>query len=168
MSNAYTYRMPAGIPGTISRAPGQATVESVQLSSSAPFSAYGLPGVIDGTSYQFRPVQSGDTAVYAFLVRPFPLTDSNASPALGTSTPPQNGGVGDALKRGYITVKLAGGSAEKGATVYVRTAVGSSGKAIGDVEAAVSDTSNCIALPATTYFTGPADASGNVEVAFNI
>lgn len=168
MSNAFLYRMPLGIPGTISRAAGQATVEPVQLSSSAPFSAYGLPGTIDATSHQFRPTQSGDTAVYAFLVRPFPLTDSNTSPAIGTSTPPQNGGVGDALKRGYITVTLAGGTAVKNGTVYVRTAVGSSGKAIGDVEAAVSDTSNCIALPATCYFTGPADSNGYVEVAFNI
>jgi hypothetical protein len=168
MSNAILYRMAAGFPGTISRASGQATVEPVQLSSSAPFSAYGLPGTIDSTSYQFRPILSGDTAVYAFLVRPFPLSDPSTGDGMGTATPPQNGGIGDALKRGYLTVKLAGGSAVKNGTVYVRTAVGTSGKAIGDVEAAVSDPTNCIAMPATTYFTGPADANGYVEVAFNI
>jgi len=168
MSNAILYRMAAGFPGAISRQAANSTVEPVQLSSSAPFSAYGLPGTIDSSSQLFRPIASGDTAVFGFIVRPFPSSNQSTSDGIGTATPPQNGGMGDCLRRGYISVKLAGGTAAKDGTVYVRTAVGSSGKAIGDVEAGVSDTSNCIALSGNTYFTGPADANGYVEVAFNI
>lgn len=164
---SFLYRMPSGMAGTISRDPNAATVEPQPLDAGATFSAYGMAGVIDSSTQTFRPVQSGDTAVSGFLVRPFPTQAAPAAQyAFGTDVPPTSG-IGDVLKRGYISVVLAAGTAALNGTVYVRTAVGSSGKSIGDIEAGVSDPSNCIAVT-NAYFTGPADASGNAEVAFHI
>lgn len=163
MSNAYLYRMPGGIPGDLSRQ-SQATVESVLLDSTAPFSAYGLVGKI--ASGKFVPFAGGeaDGDDYGVLVRPYPT--NAGTDGLGTSTPPQTGGVGDALRRGYITVKLNAGTAALNGTVYVRVATPSAGKPIGGFEAA-ADSTNTIVL-SKAKFMSAADADGNVEIAYNI
>ena len=73
----------------------------------------------------------------------------------------------DILKRGYIIVNLGGTTdAAKNGTVYVRVANASAGKPIGGVEAA-ADSTNTVALT-NAYFTGPKDAYGVAEVAYNI
>lgn len=166
MSNAFQFRMNAGIPGDISRAE-QATVEAQALDPVKYPTAYGVPGAIDATSTKFRSIGAGDTTanVYGFYVRPYP-TGGTATDGLGTSTPP-TAGICNVLKRGYITVKLNGATAAaKNGTVYVRTAVGT-GSIIGGIEAA-ADSTNTFAIASNTYFMGPADANGNVEIAFNI
>ncbi|MNT89175.1 hypothetical protein D3C72_2298560 [compost metagenome] len=56
--------------------------------------------------------------------------------------------------------------AAKGGTVYVRIAGAAAGKPLGGIEAA-ADSTNTVALT-NAYFTGPKDAYGVVEVAFNI
>jgi hypothetical protein len=67
-----------------------------------------------------------------------------------------------------VDVALGGtAAAAKGGTVYVRVAAAAAGKPLGGFEAA-ADGTNTIALPANTYFTGPADAYGITEIAFNI
>jgi hypothetical protein len=165
MSNAFTFRMPAGIPGTVTRA-SQATVEAQLLDTTNFPAAYGVPVAIDATSHGVRKIGAGDTAaaVYGFYVRPYP-THSGTDP-LGTSTPSVSG-ICNVLKRGYINVLLGGTTAAaKNGTVYVRVAAPASGKPLGGVEAA-ADSTNTIALT-NAYFTGPADATGNAEVAFNI
>lgn len=162
MSKSFLYRMPGGIPGDISRQ-SQATVESVQLDSANAFSAYGLVGKV--SSGKFVPFAGGeaDGADYGILVRPYPTASSQDG--LGTSTPPTSG-MGDCLKRGYITVKLNAGTAALNGTVYVRVATPGSGKPIGGFEAA-ADSTNTIAL-SKARFMSAADADGNVEIAYNI
>jgi hypothetical protein len=162
MSNAYLYRMPGGIPGDISRQ-SQATVESVPFDSANAFSAYGLVGKI--ASGKFIPFAGGeaDGADYGILVRPYPTASSQDG--LGTSTPPTTG-FANALRRGYITVKLNAGTAALNGTVYVRVASAGAGKPIGGFEAA-ADSTNTIVL-SKAKFMSAADSNGNVEIAYNI
>jgi hypothetical protein len=177
---AFTYAMPGGIPGDVNRA-WASTILPVPLDTAAnskAFGAYGLPGVIDAADLAFRPVQAADTLALLFgvLVRPFPTNQQSSSsffaqnrlPPTDTQQPPQNGGQGDCLKRGFVTVLLSTGSVASvyGGQVYVRVANAGAGKAIGGWEAA-ADGGNTIA-PLNTFFMGPADSNGNVEIGFNI
>lgn len=161
---AFLTRMPYGIPGDVTR-PSQSTIESQVFNSSAAFGAYGLPGKI--SSNKFVPIAGGESAaaIYGFLVRPFPITGANGSDPLGTSVPPTTGAA-DVLRRGYINVKNNAGTPAVNGQVYVRVANAAAGKPIGGIEAA-SDSTNTVAITNCTFM-GAADASGNVEIAFNI
>lgn len=161
---AFTYRMPAGIPGVVNRIQS-ATIETQIIDAAAPPGAYGVPVTI--VAGKIQPVGTGDAAaaVYGFNVRPFP-TQGNGVDGLGVSTPPVSG-ITDILKRGYLSVKLNGTTAAaKNGAVYIRVAAAATGKPIGGLEAA-ADSTNTIAV-ANAYFTGPADAGGITEIAFNI
>jgi hypothetical protein len=160
---AYLYRMPSGIPGDVSR-PSQSTIETGFFNPSNPFSAYGLPGKI--VSGQFVPLAANDPAsvVYGFLVRPFPTTGANASDPLGTSVPPTSGEC-NILRRGYLTVLNVAGTPALNGAVYSRIAAASSPTFIGDIEAAAVS-GDTIQLNAT--FMNAGDASGNVEIGYNI
>lgn len=163
--NAFTYRMPAGIPGAISRNAGQATVEPCAFNASKPFTAYGQFGKT--VSGKFEPLESGDAAsvITGMLVRPFPT--NAGQDGLGVSTPPTSG-IGDRLKRGYLSVMLALGTAAKDAQVYVVTTAGGD-VVLGDIVTSTSPAGGGTAVAAAgCFFTGPADASGNVEVAYNL
>jgi hypothetical protein len=162
----FTFRMPAGIPGAVNRV-ATATVEAQQLDTTHYPTVYGVPVALDATSHNVRSITAADTtaSVYGFYVRPFPTT-GNGTDGLGTSTPPVSGIV-SVLKRGYMMVKLNGTTAAvKNGTVYVRTVTGTF-TVIGGIEA-LADSTNTFAVTGNTYFTGPADPNGNVEVAFNI
>lgn len=162
---AFPYRLPSGILGNVTRIDA-ATVEAQIYNASNMPGAFGLPVAIDANGV--RPIGGSDTAatVAGVLVRPFP-TSGNGTDGLGTATP-QSAAIANVLKRGYITAKLNGATAAaKDGTVYVRIANASSGKPVGGFEAA-ADSGNTVTLPAQWYFTGPADSSGNVEIAVNI
>lgn len=163
---AFTFRMPGGIPGDINRAQA-ATVEPQVIT---PFGtqgappAYGVGVLIDANTGDVRIPAAGDAAIYGLLARPFPTASSQDG--LGTSTPPVKG-MCDVLKRGYMTVLLSGATAAKKAgAVWCRIQNAGAGQFVGGLEAA-ADGGNTVAV-AGAYFTGPADAAGNVEVAFNI
>lgn len=162
MSNAFLYRMPAGIPGDVTR-PSNSTIEPAVLNASKPFDAFGVAGKITGE--KFVPLEAGDVAasVYGILVRPYPTAASQDG--LGKSTPAK-AGIGDVLRRGYMTVLLRSGTSAKGGAVYIRVGAPAAGKPIGGIEAA-ADGTDTIALP-NASFMGAADASGNVEISYNI
>jgi hypothetical protein len=163
---AYTFRMPAGFAGDLQRAE-VATIEPQQIDSATPPTVFGVP--VKLVSGKVQPINnSADTAalVYGINLRAYPIQGNGTDP-LGTSTPPTSG-VTDILKRGYVMVSLGGvAAATKGGTVYVRVAGAAAGKPLGGFEAA-ADSTNTVALPSNTYFTGPADAYGITEIAFNI
>lgn len=168
MSNAFLYRMPSGIPGAISRE-SVATIEYQPLDSTKNFGEYGLAGQISGDN--FVPITSGSaiTAVYGFLVRPYPTTGANASDPLGTAVPPTSGEA-NVLKRGYISVKCYRGTPAKNGTVYIRVGdTDTTGFPLGSITADADSTTaaDTLALPGA-YFTGAGDANGNVEVAYNL
>lgn len=164
---AYTYRMPAGVPGNVTRAE-QSTIEAGLYDPTAPFPAYGL--AMKTVNGKQQPIGAGDTAasVVAILVRPYPTTGSPAAgfnAGLGSAVPPTSG-ICNRMRRGYIMVLLGGTApAVKDGQVYVRIAAAATGKPIGGFEAA-ADSTNTIAINAT--FTGPADAQGNTEIAYNL
>jgi len=169
----FLYSMPFGIPGAVTRMGNgvPSDVEAQIMDSGNPVLAYGLFGQIDGTSQDFREMGAGDTDVYGCLVRPFPSQPSTAagvsgSVPLGTAAVPPTSGAIDVLKMGYINVLLRGATAaKKNGIVYVRINAADSTHPLGGCEAA-ADGGNTVAINA--YFTGPADANGNVEIAFNI
>lgn len=174
---AFTYRMPAGIPGEVNRI-WSAIIETQMVTPSGTTGAptnYGVPMVIDATTGNvgnMRTILASDEAggyilnqvPYGVLVRPFP-TGGSQDP-LGTSTPPASGPV-DILKSGYINVLLSGSAAAaKGGLVYIWAAASAGTHVLGGWEAAATVGSTIAVTGA--YFTGAADASGQIEIAFNV
>lgn len=171
---AFQFRMGAGFAGDINRS-HPASVEPTLIDASAPPTAYGQPVLVDPTTQGVRPFAAGDQsntvpAGYGITVRPYPTQQSSASnfgaAALGAATPPVTG-IMDVLRAGYIMVNLpAGGAPVKGGAVYVWAAASTGSHVLGGVEAAYSAGNTTQLLNAT--FNGSPDASGNVEIAFNI
>lgn len=176
ISNAYMYRMPVGIPGAINR-PDQATVEPIALDATLPFPRYGMFGKTSATG-TFVPVASGDpaTVVTGLLVRPYPTQGGNTglTAPMMTAIPPQNGGIGDRMKRGYLTVQLGWGAApSKDSPVYVCITAGA-GHAVGDIGSDASLGASAVVV-AGAVFTGGADTTnagtgivGQTEIAYNL
>jgi hypothetical protein len=148
MSNAFTYRMPVGIPGSITRSQNL-TVESAVIDPTDYPAAFGVPVVIDGTSRKLRKFKTGDVAadINGFYVRPYPFQAAGTSESIGTTTPPTSG-VGNRLRRGYIAVDNKVGTPAAGGKAYVRLTT-DTGKAIGDIEAAFVGTITASAITGT-------------------
>jgi hypothetical protein len=179
---AFLLRMPAGIPGDVNRAWASVVEPQVITPSTAASGApttYGVPVVPDGylgtavinTAGQMRTILTSDSGSavqgifpYGILVRPFPTQSPNwPNDPLGTSTPPTSGAC-DVLKAGYVAVLLTGSTAAvKGGQVYVYTSASSGANVLGGITASAT---NAVAWGGA-YFTGAADASGNVEIAIN-
>lgn len=163
---AFTYRMPAGIPGEVVSIGLSPMIEPQVITPSgttgAP-TAYGVPLIIDATTGRVRTLTAGDTSVYGLLVRPFPTNSSQD--ALGTNTPPAAGPC-DVMRRGNMTVLLSGSTAAvNGGQVYVWTAAASGSHITGGFEA--SDPSGSGFAITGCVFKGPADADGNTVIEFN-
>lgn len=156
---AYLERMPAGIPGAVSRA-ASATLETGIIGAS-PVAFGSLVKLVNG---KIEAIGAGDTAanVYGLLARTYPTQGSAMELGGGTAAAGMQQSI---LRRGYMTVLLKGGTAAKRGQVYVRITAGS-GRVPGDLEAA-ADGANTISV-AGCYFMGPADAGGNTEIEFNI
>lgn len=159
---AFQFRMPAGIPGEITRG-NSAVVEANVVDSTTPPTAFGV--FVKLVSGKVQPCSAaGDVApAYGVIVRPYPTSQASQAPAFGGGVPSTTDPA-SILRSGYCNVKLARGTAVKGAAVYMRTTAGS--YALGDIE----DGTNTGQITAVTgaYFMGSADANGNVEIAFNI
>lgn len=166
---AYTFRMPSGIPGAISRT-WPLVVEGDIVDSANPVLGYGQATVLDAATGKLRAVTSTDTAINGFVVRPYPISGQgsggpfNLNYAFDQSVPPTSGVI-DRLRQGYMTVKLGGtASAVKGGAVYVWVAASTGTHVQGQVEAAATSGST-IAVP-NAEFTGAADSNGNVEISY--
>ncbi len=170
ISNAFTYRMPSGIPGIITRTE-LAKVDTQLIDSDTPPTEFGIP--IKFVSGKMQPIASGDTVanvVKGFIAKPFPVSPHSASEAIGTATPDASY-PGNRLTSGYMTVKcnasLPAAVPAKGGVVYCRkTDHGAGEYLIGGIESD-ADGGKCEAVPGC-YFTGPADSSGNVEIEYNL
>ncbi|OBU09847.1 hypothetical protein [Morganella psychrotolerans] len=163
---AYLTRMPIGINGSITR-PRDATVEPVTLDNKKPFNGYGLAGKY--AADKFVPLEDGDTIdkVKGILIRPYPITSLNDLAHLGVEA----NQVADNLKRGYICVTVTAGNAttaKKGAPVYIRVAGGTEKSPVGSfVMTADATPENTPQLPGAEI-TGPGEADGRIEIAYNI
>jgi len=170
--SVFMYRMPAGIPGEVTRFQTVGTTIAAQVQNAAtPFTAFGIVGTIDANGA--RPILATDTALPAtpigIAVRPNPTSDNTAAnPGVVPFGPgaPMPRGIIDLLFRGYVNMKLNGAAAAtKGGAVYVYYGASTGNHVQGGIEAASG--ANLWALPGA-FFTGPADAQGNTEIQFNI
>lgn len=150
-------RMPAGIPGDVTRTAGAVLepgmVGGADIKHGAPVK------LVDG---KFAPLADGDAAadLYGFLARNYPSQGGTGTLVSGVAPAGSNA---DVLRSGYMAVTLAAGTAVKGAAVHVRISPDGA-KAVGDIEAG-SATGN-VAINA--QFMGAADANGAVEISYNI
>ena len=177
---AYTFNMPSGIAGDVSRTE-HAIVEAQLLAATGLPIAYGVP--VKMVSGKVEGIQSGDTIsypyagsnvlVHGFLVRPYPT--NSGQDAVGAQTMPTSGIV-DVMVKGYMMVKVGFNSAScaKDGPVYVRVANNSSGHSStttyppGQIEGTTDTTAaDTLAIP-RCFFTGTADAQGFCEISFNI
>jgi len=170
--SVFMYRMPAGIPGEVTRFQNGGTTITAQVQNvTTPFTGYGLVGTVDTNGA--RPILPTDAAApttpIGISVRPFVTTDNTvANPGIVpfASGTPMSRGIIDLLFRGFINVKLNGAAAAvKGAPVYVYSGVSAGNHVQSGIEAAAG--TNLWVLPGA-FFTGPADAQGNTEIQFNI
>lgn len=160
MSNTFLYRMPAGIPGDVTRHEA-ARIEQQQMDTSVPVTVFGVP--VKLVSGKIQPMAENDSGQpYGFLVRPYP-TQRTTNEALGAATPDPTQ-LCDVLVAGYMTVDNASGTPAKNGAVYYRATQISPVVLIGRVEAAAS---GCVAITGC-HFMGTADSDGNVEIAFNV
>ena len=165
MSNAFLYRMPAGIPGDVTRHEG-ARIEQQLLDADYPVTLYGLP--VKMTSGKIRPMASADTEQpYGFLVRPYPtqVASSPNVPLTSAAVPPTEGIV-DVLVAGYMTVKIEENTPAKNGAVYYRKTQTSPEVLLGRLETA--DVSSEGTAITGCIFMGTADSDGNVEIRFNV
>lgn len=164
MSNAFIYRMPAGIPGVVTR-PESAKIEAQIMDSAYPVTQYGLP--VKMVSGKIRPMAESDSSQpYGWLVKPYPA-QATTNEALGVATPPASGLI-DVLVSGYMSVKAAEGTPAKNGTVYYRSQQTSPAVLIGRVEVDSSGSPSTNVAISLCRFMGTGDADGNVEIAFNV
>jgi len=171
---AYTFRMPAGVPGEVTRLQTYgATIKAEKINTASPPQAYGVLVVVDANG--IRPIAVADASAPAInllgiLVRPYPGADLTvAFPAgvvpFGAGMPPQTG-LADVLRRGYCSVSLKGSAAAaKGGNVYLWYGASAAPHVQGGFEAATG--ASAWQVPGA-QFEGPADAQGNTEIAFHI
>jgi hypothetical protein len=167
--------MPAGIPGEVTRYSVGTTIEQQLMDANAPVAAYGLPVVIDATALAVRGLVATDVTgfnvPYGAIVRPFPIQPASATNygqvAVGSPGVPPTSGIVDILKRGYMSVAVAysGAGPVKGGQVYIWTAASAAPHIQGGF---TSDGPSANVITAPAYFVGPADSSGNSEIAWNI
>lgn len=162
---AIVTRAPAGFPGRISRS-DSLTAQQEIIDSGTPPTIFG--GVVKMVSGKIQPIASGDagSVAYGFLINPYPTQSSTNG--LGSSPTPPTSGIADVLKRGYMTVPLAKGTAAKNGQVYVVTTAGGT-VSVGDIVTSASPAGGGTGVAVTgAFFMGPADAGGIVEIAYNI
>jgi hypothetical protein len=135
--------MPVGFPGRISRS-DSLTVESAPVSASNPPTAFGSPVKLVGGAMQAIAANDAASLVWGFLVSAFPT--QSTSNALGVSTPPALG-VLDVMRRGFMVVALARGTAVKNGQVFMRTGTGGLGGTVGQIEAALDGAAVATEVP---------------------
>lgn len=163
---SFPYFVPSGVPGVVTRLDTPPTIETQVFDAAAMPPAFGILVVVDPTN-NVRAVTTSDTTysfmTMGFLVRPYPTQQNSTTGAVGSGAP-NSLALANVMKRGYMIVSLQNSTAAtKGGQVYYRQTT-SGQLVLGGIEAGSSGTTaitNC-------YFTGAADSSGYVEIAFNI
>lgn len=138
---AFLDRMPAGIPGDLSRKEG-AVVEAQVFDATNPPTSFGQFVALDSSSKNIRKVLVGDISlsIYGALLRPYPVSAASTNEAVGTATP-NTIFPADVLKKGYFTTLLQNSTASaRGGKVYQRIAATSGALKQGGIEAAAAAT----------------------------
>jgi hypothetical protein len=106
------------------------------------------------------------SVVKGLFVRPFPIMSQTDIAYLGVTTTQ----VGDKLARGYICVKApaTAATAKRGDPVYVRVAAPTASSPLGSLLLTADATASNTPLLTKAEVMGPGDATGLVEIAYNI
>lgn len=162
---AYLQRMPLGYPGAVTR-PRESTIEPVSLDPANLFPSFGLAGKF--LNNNFVPLAAGDTVanVAGIYLRPFPVMSPVDLAYLGVNTTQ----VGDKLARGYICVlaPATAAAAKRGDPVYVRVAAPTASSPLGSLLLTPDATATNTPQLTIASVMGPGDATGLVEIAYNI
>jgi len=164
MSNAIPFRMNYSVPGDLTRMAGLDKVKAEAYGATA-IPAYGVPVKLAAANGGILPISTQADTVYGILVRPFPYQQNSTTGSQSVAVP-LTSGIAQVLLSGYVGVVCNVGTPVEGGQVYVWTAATGGGHTQGGIEATAVGGSN-FAIP-NCYFTGPMDASNNVEIAFNI
>jgi hypothetical protein len=172
---AFQFRMGAGFAGDVNRT-HPANIEPVINNATTPVLLAGLASLVDTATNTIRSIASGDTTMtvpYGVTVRAYPFQVASATnygaQAFGTAALSAST-LQDVLRAGYIMVQLPAGAATvtKGAPVFVWCAASSGAHVQGGFEAVATGGSTA-ALDVTRFsYNGPQDATGVVELSFNI
>lgn len=173
VQNAYTYRMPAGIPGRPNRE-WEHTGEPNQLDATSPPTAYGDACKM-GSNGRIQALVAGDVsaAIYGLVEAGFPgqpgTTYGAATQLLGNLAPAA-GSRCTVMKRGYMTVAVQGVTVPaKGGVVYVRiNGTLPTGGRYGGFEAAADGTAANTPVLTGAYWMGAPDSNGMCEIAYNL
>lgn len=163
---SFPYFVPSGVPGVVTRLDTPPTIETQVYDAAAMPTAFGTLVVVDPTN-NVRAITGSDSSysslTMGFLVRPYPTQQNSTTGSVGSGSP-NSLALANVMKRGYMIVTLQNSTAAtKGGQVYVRYTT-SGQLVLGGVEAGSSGNLTITGA----YFTGPADSSGYVEIAYNI
>jgi hypothetical protein len=169
---AFQFRMGAGFPGDVNRS-HPASIEAAITDPTNPPMAFGQAVLVNPASQGVRSILTSDgaiDAIYGITVRPYPAQPATASGAygaqgIGAAPLPPNQPV-DVLRSGYILAPV-NGTPSKGGRVFIWTAASTGPHVTGGFEAAATAGST-IELDEKSYYNGTPDASGTVEISFNI
>ena len=149
--------MTRGFAGELTRGYYDHTTEAKANDSTSPVIGFGVPVKLNTNADGVTPCTATSDTVYGFAVREY----GQAVPKIRSSAlvDEQEQPIVTVMKRGYMAVKLASGTAKLGGTVYLNA----TGGLTADAGSAPANTAipNCI-------FMGSADSDGLVEIAFNI
>lgn len=176
---AFTYRPGNGSAGEVNRT-HPASINAYFPDATNPPNLFGQPVIVDATSHQVRRYGVGEANTtgavpWGVTVRPFPFQQptaatSGAPATFNSGIPPSNQPV-DVLRAGYILVMLGNGSitgAVLGGPVFIWCAASSGNNILGSFT--TTTTAGSVAALNTNWFYmhGVQDASGIVEISFNV
>lgn len=146
--------MTRGFAGELTRGYYDATTEVKANDATTPVVGFGVPVKLNTNADGVTPCSATADTVYGFAVREY----GQAVPKIRSSAlvDEQDQALVTVMKRGYMAVKLASGTAKLGGTVYLNATGG-----------LTAETASNTAIP-NCVFMGAADADGLVEIAFNI
>ena len=151
----YQDRMPAGVPGHVSR-PAESTLETCLVGDAA--IAWGAPVKRNATTGRLEGITTGDTEIYGFLARPYPTGGGRGGTQTGDDGKAEAGTLAEVMRRGYMIVVCAKGTPVGGGKVHIRLEG-------GEIETA-ADSENTIEIPAR--FSDGMDAANLTEISYNI
>lgn len=172
---AFQFRMGAGFAGDVNRT-HPASIDPVLNDATNPVLLAGLACLPNAAANGVRSIAAGDTAMtspYGVMVRSYPFQVASATnfgaQAFGSSAL-AGGTIQDTLRSGYILVQLPAGAAAvgKGSPVFVWCAVSAGAHVQGGFEVAATGGSTAALDVNRFMYNGAADATGIVELAFNI
>lgn len=153
MSQFIGTSMPVGFAGSITRGFFDHTTEVIKNDATTPVVGFGVPVKLNSTNDAVAACSATSDSVVGFAVREYGQAEPDGEGGWAQGQP-----FVTVLKRGYMVVKLASGTAAKGGTVYLN--------ATGGITAEAGSSPSNTAIP-NCFFMGPA-SGGLVEIAFNI